>query len=193
MGKKIDNSLRSVEILKEAAKLFRKNGYANSGMRSLAEALDMEAASLYNHLESKESLLHALCFRTAHAFRNHLLQVADESLPPLLKIEKILRFQISMMVENYDQVYISHREWKHLSEPARSEYLALRLEYEEGMAQIISEGIAEGSIKPINEKVAVLTLLSAIRGIEYWQRHPGEINAQVLEENMISMLLHALK
>lgn len=193
MRKKIDDSPRSGEILRVAANLFRTKGYANTGMRTLAEALEMEAASLYNHLESKDSLLQALCFKIANTFQSHLQKVENDNAEPLKKIEAILRFQIRMMVENFDQVYISHREWKHLPEPARSEYLNLRLQYEKGMAAIIRSGIANGSISNINEQVAVLTLLSAIRGIEYWQRHPGTISAEALEENMVSMLLKSLK
>lgn len=193
MRKKIDDSPRSGEILKTAALLFRKNGYANTGMRSLAEALAMEAASLYNHMESKDSLLQTICFRTAHAFQNQLQQVTKEHSSPLKQIESILRFQINMMIDHFDEVYISHREWKHLPEPSRAEYLNLRLQYEAGMAGIIDAGIEDGSIKNMDTKVAVLTLLSAIRGIEYWQRHPGNISAAALQENMISMLLQSLK
>jgi hypothetical protein len=41
--------------------------------------------------------------------------------------------------------------------------------------------------------VAVLTILSAISGIESWQRSRKQINAETLETNMTRFLIDGLK
>ena len=48
---------RKAEILSVAAKLFRERGYSAVSMRDLAQALDIKAASLYNHITSKQEIL----------------------------------------------------------------------------------------------------------------------------------------
>lgn len=48
------------EILIMATILFAKEGYAAVTMRDIAEAVDIQAASLYNHFASKEALWEAV-------------------------------------------------------------------------------------------------------------------------------------
>jgi hypothetical protein len=60
------------------------------------------------------------------------------------------------------------------------------------MVDLIREGIANKELKDIHPHVAVLTILSAVRGLEFWQRHKKEISIQVLEENMVNHLLNGL-
>ena len=38
----------------------------------------------------------------------------------------------------------------------------------------------------------VLTILSAVRGLEFWQRHKKNISAQVLEDTMVDHLLNGI-
>ena len=44
-------------------------------------------------------------------------------------------------------------------------------------------------LKKINPYVAVLTILSAVRGLEIWQRHKNNLPAEELEKQMIQHLL----
>jgi hypothetical protein len=48
-------------------------------------------------------------------------------------------------------------------------------------------------IKNIEPYTAVLTILSAISGIESWQRSRKNTSAEVLEENMVRYLIEGLK
>ena len=48
---------RKQEIIQTAAKLFKEKGYSAVTMRDLASAMGMKAASLYNHINSKQQIL----------------------------------------------------------------------------------------------------------------------------------------
>ncbi|MDT7702859.1 MAG: hypothetical protein QOJ30_5184, partial [Pseudonocardiales bacterium] len=48
---------RRAEIVALASRMFRERGYHAVGMRAIAEAADMQAASLYHHFRNKEELL----------------------------------------------------------------------------------------------------------------------------------------
>ena len=44
-------------ILRRAAELFLENGYAETSLRTIADAVEMRPASIYHHFDSKDALL----------------------------------------------------------------------------------------------------------------------------------------
>ena len=113
---------RKEVILKAAAALFHAKGYKAASMRDLAEMVGVEAASLYNHIRSKTELLHDICFNVANVFWEHLNRVELSDARPIEKLETLLRFHIKQMIENFQEVYISDREWRYLTDPYISNY-----------------------------------------------------------------------
>ena len=187
------NLSRKDVIVSKAATLFREKGYKAASMRDLAEAVGVEAASLYNHIKSKSELLHELVFSVANKFVLKLDEIESESISSLQKMEKILRFHISEMIHHYEEVYVSDREWKHLSDPYLSNYQNQRRVYRKRLAAIIEEGIRNKEIKAIDAPTVVLIFLHAVSGIESWHRSTKKITAEELEQNMVAILIDGLK
>ena len=187
------NISRKDVIVSKAATLFREKGYKAASMRDLAEAVGVEAASLYNHIKSKSELLHELVFSVANKLVLKLDEIESESISSLHKMEKILRFHISEMINHYEEVYVSDREWKHLSDPYLSNYQNQRRVYRKRLAAIIEEGIRNNEIKAIDAPTVVLIFLHAVSGIESWHRSTKKITAEELEQNMVAILIDGLK
>jgi AcrR family transcriptional regulator len=180
-------------ILEKAAHLFRKNGFNATSMRDLAENVGVEAASLYNHINSKAELLQEICFKIANKFTGHMDEVVGSDQTAIAKIEAILRFHIRQMIHNFEEVYVSDREWKHLTDPYLSNFKGQRRTHRQRIASIIEEGIRKGEIKKIDAPTAVLILLHAVSGIESWHRSRQKISGELLEQNMIMILIEGLK
>lgn len=186
------NISRKDVIVTKAANLFREKGFKAASMRDLAEAVGVEAASLYNHIKSKTELLHELCFNVANRYMQKMDEVEAEKLTSIQKIEKLVRFHIYEMVNHYEEVYVSDREWKHLADPYLSNFQNQRRIYRKRFAAIIEAGIRNGEVKPIDAPTAVLIVLHAISGIESWHRSTKRISAEELEENMVAILVSGL-
>ena len=195
MGRiKIDNNhTRREVIIANAAVLFKEKGFKAASMRELADVVGVEAASLYNHIHSKSELLHIICFEVANRYMQKMDEIELEVTTSIQKIEKLLRFLITGMVLQYDEVYVSDREWKHLSEPYLSNFQSQRRTFRKRFAAIIELGIKKKEIKKIDAPTAVLILLHAVSGIESWHRSKVKINGKELEENMIAILVGGLK
>ncbi|MDX2049367.1 MAG: TetR/AcrR family transcriptional regulator [Chitinophagaceae bacterium] len=177
-----------------AARLFREKGFSATGMRDLAGDVGVEAASLYNHIKSKAELLQEICFRTGNEFTAHLNEVENsDSLNSLQKLEAIIRFHISMWMERPDEVLVTTNESKYLGEPYLSTFLNERRIYVKRLEGIIEDGIKKGLFKKVQPYVAVLTIMSAVRGIEFWHRTKKNISNQDLEDNMVLHLISGLK
>jgi AcrR family transcriptional regulator len=180
-------------ILQKAAAMFRQRGFAATSMRDLAEVVGIEAASLYNHISSKNEILEAICFEMANHFNTHMDQIEATRQSALSALEAVLRFHIKQMVDNYEQVYVSDREWKHLQEPYLSNFQTQRRTYRKRIAHLIDTGIQKKEILPIDSATAVLIMLHAISGIESWHRSKKRISARELEDNMLTILVGGLR
>jgi TetR/AcrR family transcriptional regulator, cholesterol catabolism regulator len=187
------NTSKKDVIIEKASKLFREKGFGASSMRDLAGHVGVEAASLYNHIRSKSEILQAICFKVANDFLSHLDAVQTTSEPALKKLELIIRFHIRMMMDQYEFVYISDHEWRHLQEPYLSNFLNQRRNYRRSLSDLIARAIERGEMKEIEPYVAVLTILSAISGIESWHRSRKNLAPEILENNMVKYLIEGLK
>lgn len=186
------NGTKQDAITNKAAALFRKKGFKATSMRELAENIGVEAPSLYNHIGSKSELLQNICFKIANDFTAQLQLVESSKQKTIQKIEDLIRFHIHMMVDSFDEVFVANHEWKHLEEPYLSNFLNQRKLYESRMVQLVKDGIKKKELKNIHPHVAVLTILSAVRGLEFWQRHKKELAAGELENNIVNHLLNGL-
>lgn len=188
------NGSRKDVITLAAARLFREKGFSATGMRDLAVEVGVEAASLYNHISSKSELLQEICFRIANTFTTHLNDVElNEKLDSLQKIEEVIRFHIRMWIDRIDEVLVTNNESKYLEEPYLTTFLNERRIYVRRLETIIEAGIKKGLIRKIQAYAVVLTLMSAVRGIEFWHRTKKNISAEELESSMVTNLISGLQ
>jgi len=188
------NETRKEVITAAAARLFREKGYSATGMRDLAGEVGVEAASLYNHIRSKAELLQEICFRTANLFTAQLNELENDGrLTSLEKVESILRSHIRMWVKCPDDMLVMNNEARYLEEPYLATFLNERRLYVRRLEAIMEDGVRKGEIRPIETYTAVLTLMSVVRGIEFWHRTKKNISAESLEENMVTHYTEGLR
>jgi Transcriptional regulator len=173
--------------------MFREKGFPATSMRDLAEAVGIEAASLYNHIQSKSEILQEIVFRTANDCNVHLESLDNNTITHSKKIESLIRFHVQMMLNRFDDYCVMINEWIHLSEPYLTNFTTQRRNYVQKMESIIDAGIRNKEMKPVMPYVAMLTILSSVRGLEFWHRSGKKISPQELEDNMVNHLINGLK
>jgi len=163
-------------------------------MRDLAGSVGIEAASLYNHIDSKAALLRDICFRIADACNAHLRELeAAPGLDSLGQLEAIVRFHVRLWIERLDEVLVATNEFRSLEEPWLEHFLQERRMYMRRIEAILSQGIQEGSIRPLEPYGVVLTLMSAVRGIEFWHRSRKHVSAASLESTMVELIVDGIR
>ena len=179
-------------ILEEAAKLFKAKGFGGTSMRDLAVEVGMEAASMYNHIKSKDEILEHICFHVSDTYIAQLAQVEQMDASNGEKLKELLRKHIHLMIMDGPAVSVANNDWKYLTAPRLTEFTDARKRYEKGLATLIENGIGAGEFQPVNASVALFTILSAVRWVELWYRPGRGISAQELEENIMTILLNGL-
>lgn len=182
---------RKEQISQLATALFQQKGYAATSMRDLAKALEIEAASLYSHIRSKEEILQNICFRMAEAFFEGL-EAVDKAAPAAQQLRVAIFAHVQVLTCNPAASVVFQQEWRHLSGRFLNDFLKMREKYEQMFRNIIRQGISKGEFRSIDEKFATLTLLSSLNWLPTWYRPDGNMSPEEIAENLAELLLKGL-
>lgn len=180
---------RKDEIIKTAAKLFKKKGYSAVTMRDLATEMGIKAASLYNHISSKQEILKIIIISLAEAFTSEMNTIRASEGSSLDKLNKIVALHIKTASENTYEMAALNNDWMHL-EAERKHYLNLRKDYEDNFRNIIKLGISQNELKDENVEVMLFSMLSTLRSLYLWIPKKEDLNTQDLETSLSNVLIH---
>ncbi len=180
-------------IQETAARLFRDKGYSATSMRDLAEAVDLKASSLYNHISSKEEILKNICFENAQRFLSGMEEVEQQSLSAPDQVRELLRLHITTAMEDATSVTAFNDEWRHLNEPDLSEFKALRRDYEQRFRKILEGGMQAGAFRRMDANVALYTIFSSVRWLYDWFQPGKALTAEQVEQEVVEFIMQGLK
>jgi AcrR family transcriptional regulator len=182
------------EIVKEKASyLFRKKGYAATSMQDIALAMDMKAASLYNHISSKQELLQELLMGIAKEFTNGMKDIMNSSLDSQSKLEALVNLHVQLTLQNSDSIALITGEWVHLSEPELTKYKKQRSLYEKHFLSILNTCQEQGLIdSKVNTELALYSILSSLHWLYSWHHKHPTISKIELEHQLKMVLLKGI-
>jgi AcrR family transcriptional regulator len=183
---------RKTEIINVAAKLFKEKGYSAITMRDIAQAMDIKAASLYNHIKSKQEILVLIIIEIAEEFTNTMNQVVNSSETTIKKIEKIIQLHLNITLRDANALACLNNDWMHLADAELTYFIKMREDYEENFRTIVQKGIADGEIKNLNLEVIIFSTLSTLRTLYLWYGKKKSPEPAVLKSNMIQVLLNGI-
>jgi AcrR family transcriptional regulator len=183
---------RKDQIREIAQQLFRERGYASTSMRELADSLGIEAASLYNHITSKEEILQDICFSMAESFFAAIEPVIDRDIEPTEKLNQAIHAHLSVIAANSNASAVFLHEWRHLGEPYLSDFKLMRRRYEKMFRTLIEDGIRSGAFRQLDAKLASRTLLSSINWTYEWYNPNGKVSPDAMAELLQTILLNGI-
>ena len=179
---------RKEEIVRTAEMLFKKKGYSAVTMRDIAQAMGIKAASLYNHIQSKQQILSDIIIQIGEQFTEGMYKIiAMEDATSIKKLERVIALHVQITMENPSKMATMNNDWMHLEEKI-DYYLQLRRNYEESFRQILKQGMEKGELKDINIEVILFSILSTLRSLYLWIPKKEEI----IKENLLGKLSQVL-
>ncbi|WP_299338206.1 TetR/AcrR family transcriptional regulator [uncultured Psychroserpens sp.] len=182
---------RKDEIINTAAKLFKEKGYSAVTMRDLATAMGMKAASLYNHINSKQDLLKAIIISIAEEFTNGMTTIINSEMSNISKLKRVVTLHVDITANNTNGMASLNNDWMHLEDQLEY-YLQLRDDYENNFLQIIKEGILASEIKQSNPEVIMFSMLSTLRSLYLWIPKKEDLNANDLAQSLSEVLIDGI-
>ena len=141
---------RRREIEDVASSLFRERGYAGTSVRDIARAMDIQGASLYAHVASKQDVLRTIVERMASRFE-HAADEASRSIDggemstPPARLAALVRAHVQVVTDDLERATVFVHEWRSLDPDARTRMAKRRDAYERRFRIVIAAGVADGT------------------------------------------------
>jgi AcrR family transcriptional regulator len=178
-----------------ASDLFRARGYAATSVRDIARALDIQGASLYAHVTSKEDVLWAIVDRAAANFEaaaDAAEAGAADAGDPAATIAALVRAHVRVITDDVHAAAVFVHEWRALGPDRRDSILARRDHYERRYRAAIAEGMATGAFALTDVDLAAIAILSMLNGIPTWYDPAGRLPPERLADQLVDLVLRLL-
>ena len=183
------NEARRLDILRAAARVFRRRGIAAAGMREIAEEAGLSPGNLYHYFTGKDEILLYCQERTLE--RMHAaVQEAHGTAPERLRA--VLQAHVHNMLDELESA-TAHLDVDALPERMRAQMIEKRDAYERAVRAIVAAGVKSREFARCDASLVTRAMLGAVNWTARWYRPdgpqtPDEI-AQALSDYLVKGLL----
>lgn len=177
-------------ILDAAANEFMLGGYSATTIDDIADSVGATKGLIYYHFRSKFDIFLAVYKEgmvRSRARVNPCVSGPGTGFDRLLAMSTAHVLQIMVDLGYHQVVHEGVREQRSVAlRPRQREQLAelnrLRAEYEDLFKSVATTGIEDGSIRPLEPKMLVRTLLSSLNAVDMWYRPNPDQSVAVLRD-----------
>lgn len=178
-------------VLRVAVHLFLEQGYDRTSLNEVAERLNITKPALYNYFANKEEIL-VECYNLGQAMSEATL-AEMRALPGngLHRLRGLIRGHVLTMTQDFGQCLVRVDD-RVLSPEARQTVRAGKRLIDSGFREFISEGIADGSIRPCDVKLTGFAIAGALNWIGHWHRPDGDCTPEEIADEMMLRLTEGI-
>jgi TetR/AcrR family transcriptional regulator, cholesterol catabolism regulator len=180
------------EILDAAAQIFREKGFHASSMQDIAEAVNLQKASLYYHVSSKQQILLALLDRALDLLTKFMEEVLSKPLPSDQKLKQAMQVYLQAMLDHRDLAAVLLLEHRSLEPQYRARHIPRRDRFERLWRDLIQEGVDQGMFVCADPALASRALLGVMNWTITWYRPDGGLSPAAIAENFAHLFLNGL-
>jgi len=180
------------DILEAAAQVFRQKGFHGASMQDIAEAVNLQKASLYHHVTSKQEILLALLNRALELLLERISAIADQPLPADLKLSQMIREYLQILAENTDLSAVLLFEHRSLERKQHARHVPNRDKFEGLWRSVLEEGVASGRFQCEDPALTTRAILGILNWTITWYRPDGDMTINQIADRYSDLLLNGL-
>jgi TetR/AcrR family transcriptional regulator, cholesterol catabolism regulator len=167
-----DDGNRRGELLRSAAKLFRRKGFDATSTRDIAAAVGMQSGSPFYHFKSKGALLYAVMeegMRSAIERQQQMLLRAEQATPDAAsKLRILIRNHFDILLgPGSDFIPVMLYEARSITPRQRAALAELQSEYDAPWVPVLDALHASGQLRA-DVKLARLLMFGALNWSAQW-------------------------
>ncbi|WP_100372371.1 TetR/AcrR family transcriptional regulator [Bacillus sp. FJAT-45037] len=182
------------KIIKVSIGLFGNNGFTETSIQDIVEALGVTKGTFYYYFKSKEELLMEIHLR----YIEDLLQSQRDILEKKNAANDRLFDMVYMLmnhIEGHGQsARVFFREMQHLNEEHLKDIFKKRDTFRKNMSQVIEGGIETGEFRQdLDVNIVTLAILGAVNWSYHWFDPTGPLDEKAISSIYIDLMLNGLK
>ena len=174
---------RRLEILRAAARVFRRRGVAAAGMREIADEADLSPGNLYYYFKGKDELLYFCQHRTLEQMHAAVESARATSAPVADQLRAVLSAHLHCTLDELEGA-TAHLEVEALPEKLRRQIVEKRDAYERSVRALVAKGIKRAEFAPCDAALVTRAMLGAVNWTARWYRPDG---AQTVAEIALAL------
>lgn len=189
---------RREEIKRAAGELFKRHGFRGTSIGKVAEALNLDRATLYYYIGSKEELFDEVVSEAVEENLRVAKAILARDAPAPEKLHELVTSLMRSYAEHYPFLYVFIQEnLSHVSGSRRSWSRRMRninKQYEDVVIAIIQQGVDDGVFRPTAAPwVQAYGLLGMVAWTNRWfNPAESEVDADYIGETYADLLLRGL-
>jgi TetR/AcrR family transcriptional regulator, cholesterol catabolism regulator len=190
---------RRKEIGEAAIRVFNRLGFQRASMSAVAAELDIDRASLYYYISSKEELFDEIVRAVVERNVSLAQKIQSSDMPPRRKLRDLIVALMSSYSEHYPLIYIYIREnLSHVSDK-RSEWSRymrdLNTQMSDAIISIVEQGYADRSFRNVgSSRVVAYGVLGLVGWTHRWFRpDTSDVSAEEIGNTYAEMVLAGLE
>jgi AcrR family transcriptional regulator len=181
------------DIIQAAAQIIREKGYHGTSMQDIADAVNLQKASLYHHVTSKQDILFTILEQALDMLISDMRAVVDSDLNPEEKLRLAMQVYMGRLTEDADLATVLLLEHRSLEDNLCTRHNTRRDRYESLWRKIIQDGVSMGVFRPVDVTVATFAILGVQNWMITWFKSGGRLSALELSDHFSDLFLRGLR
>ena len=180
-------------ILEAAARIFSEKGFHATSMQDIADAVNLQKASLYHHFSSKQEILADILDRALDLINSRLELVLSQSLSPDEKLRQAMVSYLETIADNQNLSAVLLLVLWSLDPDLYELHASRREKFERLWRDLIIEGKQQGVFTDVDPSLTGRAILGVMNWTVTWYRSDGARSAQEIAELFADLLLDGLQ
>ncbi|MGE0215937.1 TetR/AcrR family transcriptional regulator [Mycolicibacterium sp.] len=157
------------QLMGAAETLFARQGVAGTSLVELAEAVGLTRTGVYHYVSGKDELLEHLVRGFSLVTANELQALADDSSRPAAERLRAAVVAMAARVAEHPQRFRVLLTSEEAFPPtlAKQHHRARRKTFT-ALSSLVSQGIADGSVNPVDPDLTALSLAGVANWVAFW-------------------------
>jgi len=174
-------------ILKAATLLFDQQGYANTTIEQIVQALGVTKPFVYYYFRNKQEIFETLCWPPTEACFTVLDFAEDDLRPAHEKAVDGLQRLIAATIAHYPAAFFPYREPQAFSPLYRKAAHALAQRFYRQLCTLLEEGRRSGALDFQETRITAQAACSIPGFLYHWYRPNGRLNAAAMVQELTTL------